>query len=92
LTLRDTLANKYGKMVLRTALYDFHGKGTSQYAWDHIIHCVEGIRQSLFCNFDTTLLALEPGFPGIPSPQMHKCFSHEGFVEYLEQHPAVVAD
>ncbi|KAK4493597.1 hypothetical protein PRZ48_015264 [Zasmidium cellare] len=43
------------------------------FIWDHVLHCMDAVRQGLACNLDPTLIPLSEVWPGIPNGQVHFC-------------------
>ncbi|TGJ88279.1 hypothetical protein E0Z10_g436 [Xylaria hypoxylon] len=58
---------------IRKQLYEPSGLSTldSKLRRDHILHCVEAVRQALYCFLDPTLINLEPKWPHVPNGQKH---------------------
>ncbi|WPG98223.1 Hypothetical protein R9X50_00101100 [Acrodontium crateriforme] len=64
--------------IVRDALYWLNGTlakwpDNNGFMWDHVLHCVEAVRQGLTCNMDPTLINLNETWPGIPNGQKHEC-------------------
>lgn len=54
--------------------------------WDHILHCVDAVRQGLACGMDTTLIPLDEVWPGVPNGQMHECRNRETLRVWSNEH------
>ncbi|KAI1273110.1 hypothetical protein F5Y07DRAFT_273797 [Xylaria sp. FL0933] len=53
---------------------------------DHILHCVEAVRQALYCFLDPTLINLEPKWPHVPNGQKHVCRNRDALRAWTEEH------
>ncbi|KAI0411949.1 hypothetical protein F5X98DRAFT_31814 [Xylaria grammica] len=53
---------------------------------DHILHCVEAVRQALYCFLDPTLINLEPKWPHVPNGQKHVCRNRNALRAWTEEH------
>ena len=53
---------------------------------DHILHCVEAVRQALYCFLDPTLIPLEPKWPHVPNGQKHVCRNRDALRAWTEEH------
>ncbi|KAI1145386.1 hypothetical protein F4825DRAFT_474139 [Nemania diffusa] len=53
---------------------------------DHILHCVEAVRQALYCFLDPTLINLEPKWPHVPNGQNHVCRNRNALRAWTELH------
>ncbi|KAJ8131458.1 hypothetical protein O1611_g2173 [Lasiodiplodia mahajangana] len=53
---------------------------------DHILHCVEAVRQALYCFLDPTLINLEPKWPHVPNGQRHVCRNRDALRAWTEKH------
>ncbi|KAH8705449.1 hypothetical protein BGW36DRAFT_353856 [Talaromyces proteolyticus] len=69
---------------LNGTLSEWHGEGG--FLWDHVLHCVEAIRQALQCSLDPTLIPLENSWPGIPNGQMHICRNSEALRKWTAKY------
>lgn len=61
--------------VIRDTIYQLNGtlQDAKPLLWDHVLHCVEALRQALACFSDPTLIPYGIEWPGIPNGQMHVC-------------------
>ncbi|KAK8097637.1 uncharacterized protein PG998_013123 [Apiospora kogelbergensis] len=53
---------------------------------DHVLHCVEAVRQALQCFLDPTLVNLEPAWPHVPNGQLHVCRNRAALGKWAEEH------
>ncbi|KAI0425070.1 hypothetical protein F5Y09DRAFT_322660 [Xylaria sp. FL1042] len=53
---------------------------------DHILHCVEAVRQALYCFLDPTLINLEPKWPHVPNGQKHVCRNRNALRTWTDEH------
>ncbi|KAI1335927.1 hypothetical protein F5Y15DRAFT_396240 [Xylariaceae sp. FL0016] len=53
---------------------------------DHVLHCVEAVRQALYCSLDPTLINLEMEWPHVPNGQNHVCRNREALKNWAEEH------
>lgn len=84
------------KSVVRDAIYYLNGtlewadrEGASSeepFMWDHVIHCIEAVRQGLACNLDPSLIPLDSYWPGIPNGQMHVCRNRDALYKWTNKH------
>jgi len=56
--------------------------------WEHVIHCLDSIRQSLMCSLDETLLYTETGDIW-GDGQVHVCRDWDAFVKWVEVHAKI---
>ena len=100
--LSASLSLTYSQSEVRDAIYFLNGTidwpRDSPFQWDHILHCIEAVRQGLQCGLDPTLIPLDNYWPGIANGQQHVCrnsdalfkwTSHFGYPlpEYTKQAP-----
>lgn len=74
-------------MVMRETLYQLNGTSsdTDPILWDHVLHCLDAVRQGLTCFLDTTLINLAEKWPGVPNGQMHTCRNSALMYEWAGQ-------
>ncbi|KAI0803578.1 hypothetical protein GGR55DRAFT_691614 [Xylaria sp. FL0064] len=53
---------------------------------DHVLHCVEAVRQALYCFLDTTLINLEAEWPHVPNGQKHVCRNRDALASWAQAH------
>ncbi|KAI1119483.1 hypothetical protein F5Y14DRAFT_5254 [Nemania sp. NC0429] len=53
---------------------------------DHVLHCVEAIRQALHCFLDPTLINLELEWPHVPNGQRHVCRNRDALASWAVEH------
>ncbi|KAH8798667.1 hypothetical protein F5884DRAFT_140582 [Xylogone sp. PMI_703] len=80
--------------VVRDTIYQLNGTMmiSNPIQWDHILHCVDALRQALKCFLDPTLITLEPGWPGVPNGQLHVCRNYEALKTWAAQHATSLPD
>lgn len=61
-------------------------KNSEPIIWDHVLHCIEAVRQGLSCFLDPTLINMEPGWPGIPDGQLHVCRNKDALKKFATEH------
>ncbi|KAI1120112.1 hypothetical protein F5Y10DRAFT_259069 [Nemania abortiva] len=73
---------------IRKQLYDPGALSTleDKIRRDHILHCVEAVRQALYCFLDPTLINLEPKWPHVPNGQKHVCRNRNALRAWTEGH------
>ncbi|KAI1294306.1 hypothetical protein F5Y03DRAFT_373349 [Xylaria venustula] len=73
---------------IRKQLYDPGALSTldDKVRRDHILHCVEAVRQALYCFLDPTLINLEPKWPHVPNGQKHVCRNRNALRDWTEEH------
>jgi len=73
--------------VLRDTIYKLNGTYTDDdpFLWDHVLHCVEAVRQGLACNLDPTLIPLDNWWPGIPNGQKHVCRNSDALFKWTSR-------
>ncbi|KAI0530157.1 hypothetical protein GGR58DRAFT_261338 [Xylaria digitata] len=73
---------------IRKQLYDPSSLSTldDKLRRDHILHCVEAVRQALYCFLDPTLINLEPKWPHVPNGQNHVCRNRNALRAWTEEH------
>jgi hypothetical protein len=80
--------------VLRDAIYQLNGTlpDAEPLLWDHVLHCVEAVRQAVKCSLDPTLLPMADTWPGIPNGQKHSCRNEEALRRWADDfaHPPPV--
>lgn len=65
---------------------------SSPFLWDHVLHCVEAVRQALFCFLDPTLIPLDDWWPGIPNDQKHVCRNSEALARWSDKYAHATPD
>ncbi|KAF2472388.1 uncharacterized protein BDR25DRAFT_13997 [Lindgomyces ingoldianus] len=76
--------------VIRSTLYKYkEGRvsGEEGVKWDHAIHCLDSLRQSVMCTADSTLLYTEDGIV-FGDRQARTCRDWEGLREWVVAHHA----
>ncbi|KAI8624524.1 hypothetical protein F5Y19DRAFT_312655 [Xylariaceae sp. FL1651] len=73
--------------VIRDQLYEPFGITSMSDAIkrDHLLHCVENIRQALYCFLDPTLINLEMEWPYVPNGQKHVCRNRDALAAWAEE-------
>lgn len=73
------------KGIVRETIYQLNGtsSNTDPIWWDHVLHCMELVRQALFCFMDDTLLpvAVEQGIPNDPK---HVCRNTDAIRKWVD--------
>lgn len=73
------------KGIVRETIYQLNGtsSNTDSIWWDHVLHCMELVRQALFCFMDDTLLpvAVEQGIPNDPK---HVCRNTDAIRKWVD--------
>ncbi|KAI3339407.1 hypothetical protein F4824DRAFT_455310 [Ustulina deusta] len=79
---------------IRKQLYDPGALSTldDKVRRDHILHCVEAVRQALYCFLDPTLINLEPKWPHVPNGQKHVCRNRNALRAWTEEHRHLLPD
>ncbi|KAK0101313.1 hypothetical protein ONS95_006490 [Cadophora gregata] len=77
--------------VIRDSIYYLNGTmpvwpDPGGFIWDHILHCVEAVRQGLTCFLDPTLINLDEKWPGIPNGQKHVCRNRDAMYQWSTEH------
>ncbi|PVH84630.1 hypothetical protein DL98DRAFT_528077 [Cadophora sp. DSE1049] len=77
--------------VIRDSIYYLNGTmpvwpDPGGFIWDHILHCVEAVRQGLTCFLDPTLINLDEKWPGIPNGQKHVCRNKDAMYRWSTEH------
>lgn len=62
------------------------------FEWDHILHCVDAVRQGLACFLDPTLIPLEDTWPGVPNGQKHVCTNKDALYRFAEANGHAMPD
>jgi hypothetical protein len=79
------------QQIVRDALYQLNGTlpDADTFMWDHVLHCLEAVRQGLACYLDPTLIPLEQAWPGIPNEHTHVCRNSDALWRWSTQfqHP-----
>ena len=59
--------------------------------WDHVLHCIEAVRQGLMCRFDDTLLSVAETWPplGDGSAQPRMCTNTTALKAWANDHAGV---
>ncbi|KAF2192971.1 hypothetical protein K469DRAFT_714992 [Zopfia rhizophila CBS 207.26] len=68
--------------VIRAALYHFKEQHVQKVKWDHTIHCLDSLRQSVMCRADDTLLYTEDGNV-FGDGQVRRCRDWKGLQEWI---------
>ncbi|KAJ5612186.1 hypothetical protein N7510_005380 [Penicillium lagena] len=71
--------------VLRGALFHFHLGENQTAPWNHLVHCLDQMRQTMQCNIDTTLLAAKDPDHFIDG-QSHRCKDFMALREWMTDH------
>ncbi|GAB7355481.1 hypothetical protein MBLNU459_g5978t1 [Dothideomycetes sp. NU459] len=76
---------------VRDAIYYLNGTledwpGKAPFMWDHILHCIEAVRQGIHCGLDPTLIPLDSYWPGIPNGQRHICRNRDALFKWTSEH------
>ena len=77
--------------VVRDAIYYLNSTLTewpdeSGFIWDHILHCMDAVRQGLECFLDPTLINLDQKWPGVPNGQQHQCRNKIALRIWTDEH------
>jgi len=75
---------------VRDAIYFLNGTlkewpGKEPFQWDHIIHCIEAVRQGIHCGLDPTLIPLDSYWPGIQNDQLHVCRNRDALFKWTSE-------
>ena len=77
--------------VVRDSIYYLNGTlpewpGHEPFLWDHVLHCIEAVRQAVACASDPTLIPLANSWPGIPHGQLHVCRNSQALFKWTNAH------
>ena len=85
--------------MLRDTIFNLNSTSPEPTNWDHILHCLDALRQALWCHLDDTLLAVNTlavetsasrDKPPVVDGQLHQCTNRTALKRWTELYAVLV--